>query len=264
MTVNNWLRESKKTLSNSGSNSAYLDTLLILEHVISSDRVHILAHTDQQLTQTQIEQLTRLLNRRKNREPIAYLTNKIEFYGRMFYVDSHVLIPRPESETFMELLSQFIGNSSTLLDLGCGSGILGITAKLEHPNLNVTLADIDNDALTVAKHNAELLHANVSFAEQDLLTQDNSFNIIVSNLPYVPTELQLEPELSFEPDVALFSGHDGLDHYRRLWNQLKNNPAKLVLTESLVSQHNQMIEYAKEAGYVLRATRLLIQVFVKS
>ncbi len=265
MTINNWLVESKRNLSNIGILSANLDCLLIIEHVTGLTRAQILTHSDQALTQAELDKLNKLLSRRKAREPIAYITNEIEFYGREFFVDSSVLIPRPESENIISALSVISKDSSSLLDVGCGSGVLGITAKLQHPGIHVDLSDISNDALIVARKNAERLGADVHCKNQDLLNDvHRDYDIIIANLPYVPTTLSVGPELNFEPSVALFAGEDGLDVYRAFWKQIALTNNTHVITESLESQHSAINILAKEAGYTLSATQLLIQTFTKA
>lgn len=263
MTISNWLRVTQTRFKDAKIESYYLDSLLLLEYVSGLDRAYILAHQDQDLSIKQIEQLDGLLERRINREPIAYILGKKEFYGRDFFVDKRVLIPRPESENFIELLKKHKITHQSIADVGCGSGVLGITTKLELPTNQVTLCDIDKKALSVAKLNAKILQVNCQFLQNDLLYEHNSFSVVLANLPYVPKNLKLQPELSYEPTIALFCDNNGLALYQELWSQItKSNTCKAVLTESLVSQHQAMIDFASKANFELTSTLGLVQLFI--
>ena len=121
-----------------------------------------------------------------------------------------VLVPRPESEAIIELLKE-LGVSGKLLDIGTGSGCLGITAKLEIPKLNVILSDIIQPALRVARQNAEKFQADVALIKSNLLRAvPGKFDIIIANLPYVDRSWQRSPETNHEPALALFAKDEGL------------------------------------------------------
>lgn len=258
-TIKQWLDASNQKLSNAGIQSYDLDSLLLLEHVLTTNRASILAHLDDELTNEHLKELNSLLLRRLNREPIAYILGSKEFYGREFYVDEQVLIPRPESENFIELIKKHNLTEGTLIDVGCGSGILGITAKLEAPKLKVTLSDISNEALGVAEKNAKNLSADVNFKNQSLFSK--YYDVILANLPYVPNNMQLEKELSFEPKTALFSKDDGLEIYRDFCKKVAIFRPKYILSESLEIQHQELSQVMDNAGYDLIETHGLVQLF---
>lgn len=270
MTINEWLQEAQRQLKSAAIESYPLDSLVLLEHVTRLNRAHILAHQDKQLSSLQVGTLARLLKRRIGREPIAYITGVKEFYGREFYVDKNVLIPRPESESFIELLKKHQITHQSIIDVGSGSGILGITAKLELPTSNVTLIDIDKNALEVAKKNAIKLNTNVNFLQSDLLESlpsivNRQSSIILANLPYVPKTIKLEPELAYEPSIALFADNNGLALYERLWQQINGlTSCTYVLTESLESQHHRMTVLAQNAQFKLTKTNGLVQLFAQN
>jgi len=142
-----------------------------------------------------------------------------------------------------------------LVDVGTGSGCLGITAKLEFPELEVTLLDISRHALTVAKKNARLHHADVAIRESDLL---NAYpfkaQIILANLPYVDPSWERSPETEHEPDIALFAPDDGLQTIKRLVEQTSTRlePHGLLLLEADPKQHQEIITFAKKHQLKLR------------
>ncbi len=265
MTINKWLQTSRLKLRQAGIDSADLDSLLILEHVLNRNRANLLAHSDEEIDEASSRQLTELLDRRHKREPLAYILGHVEFYGHTFVVTDAVLIPRPETEAFIESILLMNTKGQRLLDVGCGSGAIGISAKLLDPTLDVTLLDIDQGALELAQENATRLEAPVKIKQNDLLSDiGESFDIIVANLPYVPKGHSVARELDFEPQQALFSGEDGLDHYRLFWQQLKNIQPTYVVTESLQTQHNEVTQLAKEAGFRLNRSQLLVQTFLRN
>lgn len=262
LTISNWLQGAQKQLKTAGIGSYPLDSLLLLEHVTDLNKAHILAHQDQVLTDKQLTTLSELLERRTNREPLAYITSVKEFYGRDFYVNQSVLIPRPESESFIELLKQHGITHQSVIDVGSGSGILGITTKLELPTNQVTMVDISKTALEIAKRNAHALSAECSFMQNDLLPLDSDYSVVLANLPYVPKNMSLEPELDYEPALALFADNNGMALYEHLWQQISRlGTCRYVLTESLKSQHDQMTVLAQEAEFELAETDELVQLF---
>lgn len=261
-TISNWLQEAQRELKQVGVDSYPLDSLVILEVVIKRNRAHILAHTDEQLTAAHLKKLEKMLLRRKAREPLAYITGVKEFYGREFIVDRNVLIPRPESENFIELLKKHHITHQTVIDVGTGSGILGVTTGLELPTNKITLTDIDTKALTVAKRNASKFNVTCDVVKSNLLPKNMPVGVVLANLPYVPNDMTIQPELNYEPKRALFADDNGLALYQRLWQQLSEHVENLyVLTESLQGQHDKMTLFAAEANYRLIETEDLVQIF---
>lgn len=257
-TIAKWKQTASQHLKHAGIPSHDLDTLILLENITGLSRAHILAHGDKELNQEQVERLNSLLQRRLQREPMAYITQTIEFYGRNFFINQDVLIPRPESESFLTLIKKLGLADAKVLDVGCGSGAIGITVSLEYPKYDVTLSDISPLALKVAELNAKRLHAKVGVVKQDLLgNASQDYTVVIANLPYVPKTMLLEPELSYEPALALFSDNKGLALYEQFWQAVQ---ASYVLTESLTSQHKSMQALAK-GRYILVATEGLVQLF---
>jgi release factor glutamine methyltransferase len=271
ITIGQFLSESTERLRNAGIESSRLDCLILLEDELETNRANILAHMEQALTEKQIVRLNSAVKRRTNREPLSYIRHKVEFYGREFHVSKNVLTPRPETEGIIELLlnnclelhsdNQYI----YVADVGTGSGCIGITVAIELPKAKVDLYDIDKDALDVAVINANIYETRLNIYNDDLLTNanDRKYDIIVTNLPYVPKNQTLSEEATFEPEHAIFSGSDGLDLYRKFWQQireLKSHPT-YIISESQPDQHNDMDKIAQEVGYKLIKTSNFAQLF---
>lgn len=274
MHIADWLATATTQLKEAGIESARLDALLLLEDTTGLDRSMILAHPEQKLTDEKTNILTTQLKRRLTHEPMAYIRGKAEFYGREFTVNEHVLVPRPETEMIIELLLKLpeIANAQ-IIDVGTGSGALAVTAKLELPDAHVTAVDIDEHCVALARQNAVNLQADITVGLSDLLNnivvqKNDKFTpvILLCNLPYVPEEYAVNKAATHEPDVALFSGRDGLDHYRTLFAQAAQltSPPRYILTESLNFQHAALETTALSFGYTLSRTADLIQVFTKT
>ena len=263
-TLKEWIVAANQKLHNAGVSSAALDAQIIAEHVLHKNRAHLLAHVEMPITNGQKASLDKLLAERSTRKPIAYITHKAYFYGRSYYVNQKVLIPRPESESFINLLLLKHNGIGSLIDIGTGSGVLGITAKLLLPHVSVTCSDISKPAIRVAKRNAEDHKVSIIFKNQSLL-DNNNYNVIFANLPYVPSDFPLTNELAYEPSLALHANQRGMHYYHQLWiqiAQLSNKPL-FVFTESLLSQHDEMVMLARKNEYKLDSTESLVQVFVK-
>lgn len=268
LTIANWLAEANGQLKSANIPSSQLDSLILLEHVTGLDRAYILAHPEKPISSADQKELTQLVDQRVQRIPIAYLINKVEFYGREFEVNSHVLIPRPESEALIETLLQLdLPSQAQLVDVGTGSGILGLTAGLELPNLTVTLVDISKPALAVARSNAERHHLRVSVLEANLLDFDHSpFNVILANLPYVDRAWPRSAETDHEPSIALFADDSGLALIKQLITQSVTHLTDdgYLILEADPRQFRSIVTYAQSYhlnehsrdGYCLALRRL--------
>ncbi|HUD10321.1 MAG TPA: HemK/PrmC family methyltransferase [Candidatus Saccharimonadales bacterium] len=273
MKADHWLAEASKTLTAAGISTARLDALVLLEDETSKDRSWLLAHPELELGEHQIKELARYIKRRVGHEPLAYIRNKTEFYGREFYINHQVLEPRPESETMIDALKGLpIASKSILLDIGTGSGALAITAILETHCPRVFATDIDPSCLNVAKKNAKTLGAEVVFLQGSLLEpfQHNKElhihkpYIVLANLPYVPDDFQINEAAMTEPRIAIFGGKDGLDLYRKLFRQLHNCgiPPAYVLTEAMPPQHEELAKIAKSNGFNQYKNDDFIEIFM--
>ena len=267
-TISAALAEATKQLRTAEIATARLDALVLLEDIVGMDRAQLLAYPDHEITTTQNEQLTSLIERRAIHEPLAYIRQKTEFYGRDFFVDHRVLEPRPESETIIDLLKKYrVFTPTTVIDVGTGSGALAITAKLELPEMNVLALDIDTKCLEVTSHNIGQYGVKINLYESDLLADlpvavlDRA--ILLCNLPYVPDGSPINEAAKYEPSKAIFGGSDGLDVYRRLFLQIEHLLRKpsYILTESLPDSHQTLQMIAEQTGFVLSETHDFVQVF---
>jgi release factor glutamine methyltransferase len=268
LTVGEYLKTVPTKLRQCAVQNPTLDSYILLEQVLKKDRAFILAHPEIELKETEQNKLSTLLERRCLHEPMAYITGKKEFYGRDFIVNKSVLVPRPESEDFIDLLKSFLPTTKQkLLDVGCGSGILAITAKLEFPDLLVEACDISKQALAVAKENCESLEATVELYKSDLIdSKRGPFDYIFANLPYLPSDFRVEKDLLFEPNQALYSDDGGLAEIRRLGKSVASSlqPEGLVFIESMQIQHKSLMEFYESCGFSLITVNGLVQVYRKS
>lgn len=265
MTIGEFLQSATQQLSNDGIETARLDVLILLEDTLGMNRANLLAHPELELPDDSLAALHRAVARRAIHVPLAYIRGKAAFYGREFMVNEQVLVPRPETEAMIELLKSIeLPPNPKIVDVGCGSGCIGITASLEFPTADIYLYDIDEKALEMAAKNALALNARAHLVQHDLLESGvKQFDIILANLPYVPDAYPINQAAAYEPRIALFAGKDGLDLYRRMWQQIGNTPPRPnhVLTESLPDQHEALAAIAEAAGYHLQQTDGLIQLF---
>jgi len=214
---------------------------VLLREVLQHDDAYLLAHGDDGLTAAQTQQMDALVARRIAGEPVAYLTGEREFYGRSFAVTPAVLIPRHETELLVELALQRLSAGTTyrVLDLGAGSGCIGITIAAERPQSQVTLVDVSEAALEIARANAaRWAPANTRLLRSDWYAALGSerFDLIVANPPYVADgdPHLTQGDLRFEPQSALVGGADGLDDIRRI---VAGAPAHLTPGGWLLFEH---------------------------
>jgi release factor glutamine methyltransferase len=265
MTVSEWIERNTELLNEAGIATARLDCLVLLEETLGKDRGWLLAHPETEVDTIIMKQLDGLISRRAGHEPLAYVRGKTEFYGRDFIITPDVLEPRPESETMIELFKKLdLDDDSRVLDAGCGSGAIGITAKLERPELKVDLLDVDEACLGVAEQNCRKHNVELTLHAGDLLDGlSGRYTAILANLPYVPDGHTVNQAAMQEPRIAIFGGADGLDLYRRMFGQLKtlgaDSKPRYVLTESLPFQHEALAGIARETGYRLEMTDDFIQ-----
>ena len=245
-----------------------LDGLVLLEFVVQKDRAWILAHDDYELSAKQQQKFEQLVKRRVGGEPLAYIIGTKEFYSHNFYVTKDVLVPRPESEAFLDLLQYYKPlPGHNLIDVGTGNGVLGISAKIKYTFLQVTSTDISNKALEIAKKNAKQLNTDITFVRSDLFSNiDFKYDYIFANLPYVPTTLEVSQEVLTEPSIAVFSGKDGLECIKEFIPQATQHCNKYgyVFIESLKIQHKALEDFAKKHNLKLVNTTGLIQVYQKT
>ena len=250
MRVKEMLRQGRETLTANRIEDAGLEAEVLLRHTLSFDRVQFYLQQDRELSAGENENFRQSLQRRLNNEPSAYITGHREFYGREFYVDSNVLIPRPETELLVETALGLAANSPlrTIADIGTGSGAIAISLALSLPQTRIYAADISPAALKVAQINCRKHGVTdvVHLLQGDLLDPlPEPVDMILANLPYVrEEELSRVNTWHFEPSTALNGGHDGLDIIRRLCAQAgsKLRPGGALLLEIGAGQGSTVTE----------------------
>lgn len=260
MTIGEWLSRATDELADDLLPTPRLDAEVILSHTIKHPRTFLHAHPEEELSDRTRDIADARIELRRDRVPVAYIIGHKEFYGRRFAVTPAVLIPRPESEALIIMLKQLLPSSAALpgvvqprlVDIGTGSGCLGITAKLELPELDVALVDSSRHALNVAEKNAAALGADVETFVSDLLTDyPYSPDIVVANLPYIDHSWDQSPELASEPAEALYADDGGLAIIKRCVEQVANRakPQANLLLEADPRQLDDIATFAKKHGY---------------
>ena len=231
----------KSLLETLQSGSGYLedrgidDARLNMEHIIAKvlgcERIELYLSFDRPMQEKELEEVRALLKRRAKREPLQHILGTVECMGQDFICDSRALIPRPETEELVGILLNRFSSSSEpdrILDVGCGSGVIGISLAIKWKDSHLTMIDCSEDALSLSKENAinlELSDSRMSYVCSDLSNDVTGlFDIIIANLPYVdPDEIDgLETELSFEPRSALDGGEGGTELISRFISQIPN------------------------------------------
>lgn len=225
----------------------------LLAHALGKDAVWIVGHADDEVPSAKAKAYAAMIARRAAHVPFAYVVGERWFYGRRFRVTRDVLIPRPETELLVDgVLGQAPRGTATILDVGTGSGAVGLTLAAELPKADVLLLDVSKKALAVARMNARALKLGrrVRIATTDVLRRtppepSAGFRVVAANLPYLPTATwrRAAPEVRLrEPKLALVSGADGLDHYRALYEGLSRwkRPPELLAIEAEPEQFAEL------------------------
>ena len=234
------------------SDSARVDAELLLASVLKKSTTHLFTHDKESLDRFPTFsfrwwKFCRLIQKRRRGIPVAYLVGHKEFYALDFKVNRHVLVPRPDTETLVEAVIEYIQGLRTqdsehsrfLVDVGTGSGCIPISILKNVPNLQAVGTDISWRALRVAKANARKHHVEdrLQLVWSDLLENvdatelEGSEIILTANLPYLPDKMEVKPELTFEPSISLYGGTDGMDVYRRLMAQVEALRPKAIFLE---------------------------------
>ena len=235
-----------------------LDAEVLLSHVLDRPRSYLHAWPERPLTPGEQSRFMSLIRRRRAGEPIAYITGRQEFWSLTFDVNRATLIPRPETELLVETALQLadpIGSYGLrLADLGTGSGCIALALAHERPRWQITAVDVSDDALQMAQRNARRLGIdNVEFLWNDWLSgfSANTFDIIVSNPPYIRAGDPHLHDIRHEPQTALVAGPDGLDALRRIITEAETclKPNGLLLLEIGHDQSEAVHNLNQAAGY---------------
>lgn len=239
--------------------NALLDCEVILANVLGVEKEYLIAHNDQKIGgdgfgsgaassnfgSDLIDLFWVYLKRVHDGEPVAYLIREKEFYGLNFYVDQRVLVPRPETEQLVETVLNFLKETPErkfrIIDVGTGSGNIAVALATNFQNLEVTALDISEAALEVARVNVDQhgVEDRVQLCQSDLLEvveDGENYDIIVANLPYIGIETNSEIEAGvkkYQPSSALFAGSDGLELYKKMFQQVRD---KCVRCELIIGE----------------------------
>ena len=224
MSPKHWLDKATSILSQAGIESARLDAQILIEDALGRDRASLSIDDSSDIDTPVLSELNQKLERRAKREPLAYIRSFVEFYGSNIGVNKSVLIPRPETETLVEFAIKNTEPKSKVLELGTGSGAISIVLKKNRNDISIVATDVSNDALKLAKKNAQIDEVEIAFVHSDLFENiAGTFDVILANLPYVPSVARRQPEITHEPDIALYSGEDGLELYNVFFAQLEQH-----------------------------------------
>ena len=243
-------------LEKRGIEDARRNMQMLVARQLNCTRMQLYTQFDQPIEEADLVPLRENLKKRGEGLPLQHLLGKVWFHQLEFITDARALIPRPETEELAEwILKWDLPADSLVLDMGCGSGVLGLTLASQRPGWKVTLADVSPDALALAQENAAAQEIqNASFLHSDLFAAiGTQFDGIVANLPYVPESERptISREVSHDPALALFSGPDGLDLIRRFipeaFRRLK--PGGWLVMEIGHDQASQVTEILKASGF---------------
>lgn len=260
MVIKEWLKLARQRIKT-------LDAELIALRIFAPegvDRSWLVTHDTEKVTDTEAVRALNMVERRVVGEPLAYILGSKEFYGRDFMVSPAVLIPRPETESLIELAKGLdLPRRARFIEVGTGSGCIAITLALEFPQAEVLATDAYVKALDVAENNNVLLEGRVHLLQSNLLKDltlpedAREFDVLVANLPYVdPTWDWLDAKgLAFEPKSALFAARaHGLSFYKRLLRELQNDDvvsARFLIFEADPCQHDELVALVDKKGYGL-------------
>ena len=232
----------------------------MLRSLLNCERLDLYMRFDEPLSGSQLSTLRGWVKRRSKNEPLQYITESCEFFGREFFVDTRVLIPRPETERLIDEAIKSIKHvrSPNILDIGTGSGCIAITLAKEIKNSNVIGIDKSIGSLQVSKKNsAELNVENVTFFEMDILHQypKEKFDLVISNPPYVPkSEMSglMNDVKDFEPEIALTDFDDGLTFYKRISKiipHILKDDSSCILELGIGNHPENVLSIFKKSGY---------------
>ena len=249
-----------------GVESPRLNAELIIGHALGLKRMQLYLQFERLLTEPELEKIRPLVKRRGNREPLQYVTGETEFSGLKLKVDRRALIPRPETEGLIELISQQLtAPPVSILDLGTGSGAIALSLAKTYPEAAVTAVDISEAALSLARENAEAcgLTGRVKFVRSDWLSAlppDEKYHLIVANPPYLSDAetAEAQPEVKdFEPPMALSAGANGAAELEQIIGAVRPylTPGGLLACETGQAQHQALLTLAADRGYARAESR---------
>ena len=236
MTIKEALKEGSLILKNPKEAS------ILLRHLLDYDQVGLLLN--EQKTFKEYDKYQSLIQRRLKDEPMEYITEKVSFYSREFFIKKGALIPRPETELLVDYAIKI--KPKNIAEIGTGSGIISIMLALLVNEIKITATDISKDALEIAKINSKKFGVSdkITFVQTNYLDDIyNKFDMIISNPPYIANDFELEKNLSYEPQNALFGGDAGDEMLKDIVNLWKKSNTTYLLCEMGYDQKESMSRY---------------------
>ena len=266
LTVLEIIKRTTEFFEKRGVESARLNAELLIGHALGLKRMPLYLQFERPLTEAELEKIRPLVKRRGNREPLQYITGESEFAGLKLKVDARALIPRPETERLIELLSEKLtAPPARILDLGTGSGAIALALAKIYPAAAVTAVDKSEAALALARENAGTagLVGRVTFVASDwfaALPSGAQFELVVANPPYLSDEetRAAQPEVrDFEPAMALSAGANGAAALEQIIAGAKSRlaPGGMLACETGIAQHPHLMALAAQAGYARSESR---------
>ncbi len=254
-TVKDVVALSSAYLDAKGIPTARLDAELLVGSVLGLDRLQLYLHHDRPVEAAELDAIRPLLRRRAELEPVGYILGEVGFHRLVLKADARALMPRPETETLVEVALAALPPGGALLDVGTGAGAIAISVAHERPDARVTAVDVSADALALAAENVARIGVDVELLASDLAAAvaDRTFDVVAANLPYVPdgdprTEAGV---VRHEPHLALWGGPDGLDLIRRLIPEAAAllRPGGALLLEVSDEQAGRVRDLLTAAGF---------------
>lgn len=261
VTIAQIIKNSEEILKNNNIESFSFDTRCIVEDVLNMNFQLILLNSSKEISEDDEKKISEMIKKRAENYPLQYILGEWEFYGLPFKVGEGVLIPRQDTETLVDTVLEYCKNKSEIkiIDLCSGSGCIAITLEKNTLNSDVYAVEISDNAYKYLDENISLNNSSVKAVKGDVLSEKTALlfenaDIIVSNPPYLTKEdmENLQKEVSFEPEKALFGNNDGLEFYRlipKIWNKCLKKGG-LMAFEIGIGQENDVIEFMKQNGFV--------------
>jgi release factor glutamine methyltransferase len=268
-TVGDELNRAMRLFAQSGIDTPQLDAEILMSHALGTPRLHVISYPGQRLREEELAAFRAVVERRVKREPLAYITGEKEFWGLSFEVTPAVLVPRPETETLVDVaLAQLRGEwegeapaEPVIADIGAGSGCVAIALAVDLPDAVICATEVSPAAAEVARRNAakHQVEARVTVLEGDLFEPipvevRGRLDAVVSNPPYIPSAdiNSLQPEIKeYEPRAALDGGREGMTYHRRMLDAARGwlKPGGWVHLEVGASQAEPVAEMARAWGF---------------
>jgi release factor glutamine methyltransferase len=259
MTLLEVLQASTDFLTRRKIESPRLNAEHLLAHALGKTRMELYLEFERPLNESELAPLRELVRRRGEGEPLQHLLGTVEFCGHTFLCDKRALVPRPETEELVDLLCSMLpapGSGLRFMDVGTGSGVIALSLAKKFPEAKVVAVDVSEDALALARENAERLGlaGRVQFSQGNLLEKiSERFDLVVANLPYIAMHDRpsLSREVLRDPEVALFGGERGDEMVRALIEQAPEhlNPGGLFALEIGIGQADALCEFLTQKNY---------------